>query len=106
MDEELSNRDKEYNRKQNIKKGWQISKKYSKILEKKKDSSSIGIIILNMYEKFKNDLKSNHLDNTNKKKYNRCWITLVNTCNNPKNNVEVIRNALHIFNYTIHINVI
>ena len=106
MDEELSNRDIELNRKQIIKKGWQISKKYSKILEKKKDSISIGIIILNMHERFKNDLKSNKLDNTNKKKYNRCWITLVNTCNNPKNNIEVIRNALHIFNYTIKINTI
>ena len=106
MIEELSNRDIEYNREQNIKKGWKISNKYSKILEKKKESSSIDIIILNMYEQFKNDLKSNKLDNTNKKKYNRCWITLVNTCNNPKNNIEVIRNALHIFNYTIHINYI
>ena len=57
MDEELSNRDIEYNRYQNIKKGWQISNKYSKILEKNKDSSSIDTIILNMYEQFKNDLK-------------------------------------------------
>ena len=70
MDEELSNRDIEYNRTQNIKKGWQISKKYSKILEKKKESSSIDTIILNMYEQFRNDLKSNKLDASNKKKYN------------------------------------
>ena len=106
MDEELSNRDIEYNRKLNIKKGWKISNKYSKILEKNKESSSIDTIILNMYEQFRNDLKSDKLDNTNKKKYNRCWITLVNTCNNPKNNIDIIRNALLLFNYVIHLNTI
>ena len=106
MNKELSNRDKEFNREQNIKKGWKISLKYSKLLEKKKSSSHIDTIILNIYELFKNDLKSNKLDLSSKKKYNRCWITLVNTCNNPKNNIDIIRNALLLFNYVIHLNTI
>ena len=106
MIEELSNRDEEFNREQNIKKGWEISLKYSKLLEKKKSSSNIDNIILNMYELFKNDLRSLNLDISSKKKYNRCWITLINTCNNLKNNIDIIRNALCQFNYTIHINAI
>ena len=100
------NRTIEFTRQQNIKKGWEISLKYSKLLEKKKSSSNIDNIILNMYELFKNDLKSNNLDLSSKKKYNRCWITLINTCNNPKNNIDIIRNALLLLNYTNQINVI
>jgi len=102
-DIELSNRDKEYNRGQQIKKGWKISNRYSKILEKNKVSSSIDIIILNTHKQFMNDLKSNNLDKSSKQKYIRGWITLVNTCNNPKNNIHVIRNALSVFNYTNHL---
>jgi len=102
-DKELSNRDKEYIRDQQIKKGWKISNRYSKILEKNKASSSIDIIILNTHKQFMNDLKSNNLDKSNKQKYIRCWSTLVNTCNNPKNNIDVVRNALSIFNYTNHL---
>ena len=106
MVKELSNRGIEYNRDQQIKKGWKISNRYSKILEKNKTSSSIDTIILNTHKQFINDLKSNKLDKSSRQIYIRCWITLVNTCTNSKNNIDVVRNALSIFNYTNHINVI
>ena len=37
-------------------------------------------------------------------KFNRGWITLVNTMNNPKNNAKVLRSAVNLLHYMNCIN--
>ena len=63
------NRALEFKRRDNIYKGWIISKKYADILLNNKNSKNLHSILHSVYGEYLCDLKSNHLDNTNQKKY-------------------------------------
>ena len=98
------NRTLEFERGDNIYKGWIISKKYADILLNNKNNKNIHNILHSMYGKYLCDLRSNHLNNTNRMKYNRAWQTLLNTFKNYKSD-SIVRNAVSQFHYTCHINI-
>lgn len=98
------NRALEFEHRDNIYKGWIISKKYADILLNNKNSKNLHIILHNVHSKYLCDLCSNHLNTTNRMKYNRAWQTLLNTFKNYKND-SIIRNAVSQFHYTCHINI-
>ena len=98
------NRTLEFERGDNIYKGWIISKKYADILLNNKNSKNLHIILHNIYGKYLCDLCSNHLNTTNRMKYNRAWQILLNTFKNYKSD-SIVRNAVSQFHYTCHINI-
>ena len=98
------NRALEFKRGDNIHKGWIISKKYADILLNNKNNKNLHNILHSVYGKYLCDLNSNHLDKTNRMKYNRAWQTLLNTFKNYKND-RIVRNAISQFYYTCHINI-
>jgi hypothetical protein len=98
------NRALEFERMDNIHKGWIISNKYADILVNNKNNKNLQDILHSVYGKYLCDLNSNHLDITNCMKYNRAWQTLLNTFKNYKND-SIVRNAVSQFHYTCHINI-
>ena len=98
------NRALEFERKNNILQGWVISKKYATHLINNIDNKNISNILYSLYGKYLCDLHSNHLDSTNRMKYNRAWQTLLNTFKNYKSE-KIIRKAVNQFHYTCHINI-
>lgn len=94
----------EFEHRDNIHKGWTISKKYADILLNNKNNKNIHSILHSSYGEYLSDLRSNHLDMTNCMKYNRAWQTLLNTFKNYKND-SIVRNAITQFHYTCHINI-
>jgi hypothetical protein len=94
----------EFERSDNIHKGWIISKKYAEILLNNKNNKNIHSILHSSYGEYLSDLRSNHLDMTNCMKYNRAWQTLLNTFKNCKSD-SIVRNAVSQFHYTCHINI-
>ena len=80
------------------------SKKYADILLNNKNSKNLHSILHSVYGSMLNDLNSNHLDTTNRMKYNRAWQTLLNTFKNYKSN-SIVKNAVTQFHYTCHINI-
>ena len=62
------------------------------------------MIILNAYKGYLNELKSNKHDKSDRLKNNRIWHILINTCKNPKNNMDTIKHASHVFVHSININ--
>ena len=99
------NREKELIMFNDYKKGFKISHKHSKNLVKNIESPHLKNIILSVYGSYQRDIKSNHLNLTNKMKFNRGWITLLNTMNNPKNNAKVLRSAVNLLHYMNCINI-
>lgn len=98
------NRALEFEHSDNIHKGWIISKKYADILLNNKNSKNLHSILHSVYGSMSNDLNSNHLDTTNRMKYNRAWQTLLNTFKNYKSN-SIVKNAVTQFHYICHINI-
>ena len=98
------NRALEFKRRDNIHKGWIISKKYADILLNNKNSKNLQNILDSLYGEYLCDLNSNHLNTTNRMKYNRAWQTLLNTFKNYKSDI-IVRNAVSQFHYTCHINI-
>lgn len=98
------NRALEFERRDNIQKGWIISKKYADILLNNKNNKNLNDILHSVYGNMLNDLNSNHLDTTNRMKYIRAWQTLLYTFKNYKSN-SIVRNAVNQFYYTCHINI-
>jgi len=88
----------------NYKHGFKVSHKHSCNLVRNINSRHLKDIINSVYGLYLNDIKSNNLNATNKMKYNRGWITLVNTMNNPKNNMKVLRLAVDNLHYMNCIN--
>ena len=83
---------------------WNITHKYSNIFQKNIDIKNLCLIVLNSYKEYENECKSNNHDITNRLKNNRIWHTLINTCNNPKNDMKTIRGATNVFIHSININ--
>jgi len=94
----------ELNRKLKLQNSWNITHKYSKMFEKNIKKDNLCLIILNSYKEYENECKSNNHDITNRLKNNRIWHTLINTCNNPKNNMKTIRESTNVFIHSININ--
>ena len=98
------NRALEFERRDNIHKGWIISKKYADILVNNKNNKNLQDILHSVYGEYLCDLHSNHLNNTNRMKYNRAWQTLLNTFKHCKSD-SIVKNAISQFYYTCHINI-
>jgi len=90
----------------NLKKGWNISHKYSTILLDNLEKINLEKIE-SIYGTFITHLKSQNLDYTNKK-YINCWKTMINTYNNAFKtqyiNEKKIRLSIKQLNYVTHIN--
>ena len=101
----MNNKNKicELNRKLKLQDCWNITHKYCKIFKKNIRKENLCLIILNSYKEYLNECKSNNHNVTNQKN-NRIWNTLINTCNNSKNNMKIIRGATNIFIHSININ--
>ena len=80
---------------------WEITHKYSKLLEKNIDKKNLPQLIINAYNSYIQECKSNKYTTKNDVKHNRIWNTLLNTCNN---NTSDIKRATHIFIHCININ--
>ena len=93
----------ELNRKLKLQDNWNIMHKYSKLFEKNIRKNNLDTIVVNSYNEYLNECKSNNHDVSNQKN-NRIWNTLINTCNNSKNNMKIIRGATNIFIHSININ--
>ena len=98
------NRALEFKRRDNILFGWNISKKYADNLLNNIDSIHIFDIVYSLYGEYLCELSTHHLDNTNRKKYNRAWQTLLNTFKKYKSDKYII-SAIRQFHYTCHINI-
>lgn len=98
------NRALEFESRDNIHKGWIISKKYADILLINKNNKNLHSILHSVYGKYLCDLRSNHLNKTNRMKYIRAWQTLLNTFKNYKSD-SIVRNAVSQFHYICHINI-
>ena len=94
----------ELNRKSKLNDIWNITHKYSNIFQKNIDKKNLCLIVLNSYKEYENECKSNNHDITNRLKNNRIWHTLINTCNNPKNDMKTIRGATNVFIHCINTN--
>lgn len=92
---------KELQRKLNLQDMWEITYKYSKLLEKNIDKKNLPQLIINAYNSYIQECKSNKYTTKNDVKHNRIWNTLLNTCNN---NTSDIKRATHIFIHCININ--
>jgi hypothetical protein len=99
-----NNRQKEYNKYINKCNAWLISLEYSEKLYKLKDKNNIKENIYNIYAEYIQKLKSNNINIQSNYKYINIWNTLMNTLNNPKNNLKKIRASIHQLNYINHIN--
>ena len=82
---------------------WNIMHKYSKLFEKNIRKNNLDIIVINSYKEYINECNSNNHIVSNQKN-NRIWNTLINTCNNSKNNMKTIKEAINIFIHSININ--
>ena len=100
----VNNRQKEYNKYLNKCNAWLISLEYSEKLYKLKDKNNIRDIIYNIHAEYIQKLKSNKINIQSNYKYINVWNTLINTINNPKNNLKKIRQSVHQLNYINHIN--
>ena len=94
----------ELNRKLKLQDCWNITHKYCKIFEKNMKKENLCLIVLNSYKEYENECKSNNLDVSKRLKNNRIWHTLINTCNNPKNDMKTIRESTNVFIHCININ--
>ena len=94
----------ELNRKLKLQDCWNITHKYCKIFKKNIRKENLCLIILNSYKEYLNECKSNNHDVTNRLKNNRIWYTLINSCNNSKNNTKTIKDATNVFIHCININ--
>ena len=92
---------KELHRKLNLQDMWEITHKYSKLLEKNIDKKNLSQLIINAYNSYIQECKSNKYTTKNDVKHNRIWNTLINTCHN---NSSDIKRATHIFIHSININ--
>ena len=99
----MKNRQLEYERRTNIKKGWKISLKYANILDNNISNDDISNIIYSIEGQFMRELQSNQLRTDSRVKYMRCWETMLNTNYNNKSDAH-IRNAIKQLQYTSHIN--
>lgn len=99
-----NNRHKEYKNYINKRNAWLISLEYSEKLYKLKDKHNIIDIIYNIYNEYIHKLKSNKLSIQSNYKYINIWKTLINTMNNPKNNIKKIRESVCQLNYVNNIN--
>ena len=94
----------ELQRKLNLQDMWEISHKYSKLLEKNIDKKNLPQLIINAYNSYIQECKSNKYTTKNDVKHNRIWNTLINTCKNPKNDMKTIRGDTNVFIHSININ--
>ena len=95
---------KELERKLKLQDVWNITHKYGKLFDKNIRKDNLYIIVLNAYKEYLNELKSNTHIVSNKKKNDRLLYTLINTCKNPKNDMDTIKHATHIFIHSINTN--
>ena len=102
MEVEYNNHYLEYKRKIDIKNGWKITHKHSKILLNNITKNNLSDIIDNIYITFLTELNSKKLRTDKKVKYMRCWETLMNTNNNYKSH-QIICNAVRQLHYTSYI---
>lgn len=100
------NRKIEIERNYNLKRGWNISHKYSSILIDNLEKIDIDKI-MSIYGIFITELKSQKLEYNNKK-YINCWETMINTYNNALKeqhiNIKKMRLGIKQLNYTTHLN--
>ena len=100
------NRKIEIERNYNLKRGWNVSHKYSSILLDNLEKIDIDKI-MSIYGIFITELKSQKLQHKNKK-YIHCWETMINTYNNAFKkqhiNIKKIRLGIKQLNYTTHLN--
>jgi len=100
------NRKIELERNYNLKRGWNISHKYSSILLSNLEKIDLEKI-MSIYGAFITELKSQKLEHKNKK-YIDCWKTMINTYNNSFKtqyvNKKKIRLGIKQLNYTTHLN--
>ena len=99
----MNNRQLEYERRTDIKKGWKISLKYANILDNNISNDDISNIIYSIEGQFMRELQSNQLRTDNRMKYMRCWETMLNTTYNNKSD-DHITNSIKQLQYTSYIN--
>jgi hypothetical protein len=101
------NRQIELEKKNNLKRAWNISHKYSLILLDNLEKIDIEKI-MSIYGTLITELKSQKLEHTNEK-YINCWETMINTYNNSFKtqyvNQKKIRFGIKQLNYTTHLNI-
>ena len=88
------NQIKEVIRKQKLQKAWNITYKYSVLLNKNKNKNNIELIINDIYLKYLSELKSNKLSVLLKQKYIRIWNNLI-TSKNKKSYLNLFTNSVH-----------
>ena len=102
----IINKLNEYEKRQKLKKSWNISHKYSTILLNNLEKINYEKI-MSIYGSFIIELKSQNLEHKNKK-YVNCWETMINTYNNAFKteyiNEKKIRGSIKQLNYVSYIN--
>jgi len=94
----MNNRKKEYQNRDKIHEGWNISKKYSTILMEHENENEYFQIAPNIYHQFVSELKVKNIPYINKN-YLQVWETMLNTLNkNPK--INVCRGSIKLLHQT------
>ena len=97
----------EYERIRKLKKGWNISHKYSTILLNNLEKVDLKMI-MSIYGSFITHLKSQKINYKDKEKYIECWKTMINTYNNSFKSQYIdykkINTSIKQLNYVTHIN--
>ena len=97
----------EYERIRKLKKGWNISHKYSTILLNNLEKVDLKMI-MSIYGSFITHLKSQNINHKDKEKYIECWKTMINTYNNSFKTQYIdykkINTSIKQLNYVTHIN--
>ena len=97
----------EYERIRKLKKGWNISHKYSTILLNNLEKVDLKMI-MSIYGSFITHLKSQNINHKDKEKYIECWKTMINTYNNSFKTEYIdykkINTSIKQLNYVTHIN--
>ena len=92
-------RQNEFNKKQRIKKAWNISKKYSHILIEHENKNEHLDIAANIHYQYISELKYKGIDARKNKNYVQIWDTMINTINNnPK--IDVQRASIKLLHQT------
>ena len=102
------NRDSEYVRQYNVKKAWNSSLKYSKLLLKKINNNDM-IYYNDIHRQYITELKSNKISLLKSNKYIRIWNNFLNTLkknyfkDSDKSYANIV-NSIYILHYTSFIN--
>ena len=97
------NQQQEAHRKQSHEQEWKSCSKYRILFENNINNEHLWMIVQDSYKNFISNLKSIHIQATDKKKYIRIWKTLINTID-KNHDIDITRIATKQFNYSIYIN--